>query len=144
MGRKQRFLKFLNCKHSFFSRFQTKKEFINEILVRKLWANSNYDFSFVPPVGLSVGLCLILNLSLITVLCQELDGFVCLLTGFLLRGIWFWFMLLMYLRNIKEYGRNFNPFWFLMGLFLWLGIWTRLLYQKSNVNVVIFFLNASV
>lgn len=60
-GRKQRFLRFFNRNYgfSFLGIVETKRECIDEFLIRKLWVNSDFDFSFVPSVGLLAGLCLI-------------------------------------------------------------------------------------
>lgn len=67
-GRKQRFSRFLNRKYgfSFLGIVETKREQINDFLVRRLWVKSDFDYSFVPSKGRSAGLCLIWNSKLVS------------------------------------------------------------------------------
>ncbi|XP_055962278.1 uncharacterized protein LOC126687456 [Mercurialis annua] len=61
--RKQSFIRNLVSKHnpSFIGLVESKKENIDAFLVRKLWPNLDFDFSFVPSIGSSGGLLIIWN-----------------------------------------------------------------------------------
>lgn len=56
--RKQRFLRFLGRSHgfSFLRLLETKKEIVDDFLVRRLWVNADYGYSFIPSTGRSAGL----------------------------------------------------------------------------------------
>ncbi|XP_050207537.1 uncharacterized protein LOC126656955 [Mercurialis annua] len=69
--RKQHFIWNMVSKYNlcFIGLFESKKESIDIFLVRKLWPNLGFDFSWVPSVGSSGGLFIIWN----TVLLQNIE-----------------------------------------------------------------------
>lgn len=48
----------------FLGLLETKCEEIDDYLVKKLSVNADFDYFFIPSMGLSAGLCLIWNVSL--------------------------------------------------------------------------------
>lgn len=64
---KQCHLRFLNQKLKLpvIGILETKKEEITNFIIRRLWTDSDFAYSYMPSVGASVGLCLIWNKILV-------------------------------------------------------------------------------